>query len=206
MGPPPGGTICAGGTWHWDSTRQGTRGSDIGQVTSIWSPDPCKTVPVVSIRVFQERDKAAVVALSLRAWEPVHASLRDAMGDELFDLRHQPDWRAKQRRDVESVLGGEGFTVWVADDDGTVVGFAAATIHGDDDIGEIHMVAVDSPSQNKGIGTRLTERATDWIRESGVAVAFISTGGENTGHDPARATYAKAGYRPVPIVHYLKVL
>ena len=128
------------------------------------------------------------------------------MGHELFDLRHQPDWRGRQQRDVESVLGGEGFTVWVAEEDGAVVGFVAATIYGDDDIGEILMVAVDPPNQNQGIGTRLTETATDWIRESGMGVAFISTGGENTGHDAARATYEKAGYRPVPIVHYLKVL
>jgi hypothetical protein len=30
-----------------------------------------------------------------------HAALREAMGDELFDLRHQPDWRTKQQRDVD---------------------------------------------------------------------------------------------------------
>jgi ribosomal protein S18 acetylase RimI-like enzyme len=157
------------------------------------------------IRAF-EKDAAAVVELSLRAWEPVHASLREAMGDELFDLRHQPDWREKQQSDVESVLEGEDFTVWVAEEAGAVVGFAAATIHRDDDMGEIQMLAVDPGSQNKGIGTKLTEIATDWIRESGMPVAFISTGGENTGHDAAHATYEKAGYRRLPIAYYLKPL
>jgi len=140
----------------------------------------------------EEKDASAVVALSLRAWEPVHAaSLREVMGDDLFDLRHKPDWRTRQQRDVESVLGGESNTVWVAEEDGVVVGFAAATIHRDDDMGEILMLAVDPPSQNKGIGTWLTQSATDWIRESGMPVAFISTGGDNTGHDAARAAYDK---------------
>jgi ribosomal protein S18 acetylase RimI-like enzyme len=161
---------------------------------------------VVRIRPFEKNDAAEVVALSLRAWEPVHASLRDVMGDELFDLRHEPNWRAKQQRDVESVLGDEDVTVWVAEDEGDVVGFAAATIQRDDDVGEIRMLAVDPGSQNRGIGTRLTQVATDWIRESGMPVAFISTGGEGTGHDAASATYEKAGYRRLPIAYYLKAL
>ena len=147
-----------------------------------------------------------MVALSLRAWEPVHASLREVMGDELFDLQHQPDWRAKQQRDVESVLEGEDFIVWVAEEAGAVVGFAAATIRRDEHMGEIHMLAVDPGSQNKGIGTELTDIATDWIREAGMPVAFISTGGEGTGHDAAHATYEKAGYRRLPIAYYLKPL
>jgi ribosomal protein S18 acetylase RimI-like enzyme len=160
----------------------------------------------VLIRPFEKKDLAAVVALSLRAWEPVHAALRDVMDDELFDLRHQPDWRTSQQHSVESVLGGNDNTVWVAEEDGIVVGFAAATIRRDDDVGEILMLAVDPPSQNRGIGTGLTETATDWIRESGMPVAFISTGGDNTGHDAARATYDKAGYRRLPISYHLKAL
>jgi hypothetical protein len=46
---------------------------------------------------------------------------------------------------------------------------------------------------------------TDWIRESGMPVAFISTGGD-PGHALARRTYAKAGYRELPIAYYLKAL
>jgi ribosomal protein S18 acetylase RimI-like enzyme len=128
------------------------------------------------------------------------------MGDELFRLRHHPDWRTKQERDVASVLAGEDLTVWVAEEKSTVVGFVAAAIDRDDDLGEIRMLAVDPGSQNKGIGTLLTEVATDWIREAGMPVAFISTGGENTGHDAAHAIYERAGYRRLPIAYYLKAL
>ena len=52
---------------------------------------PDAILPSVMIRPFEEQDAADVVALSLRAWGPVHDSLREVMGDELFDLRHQPD-------------------------------------------------------------------------------------------------------------------
>jgi ribosomal protein S18 acetylase RimI-like enzyme len=157
------------------------------------------------IRLFEGGDAAAVVALSLRAWEPVHDSLREVMGDELFDLRHQPDWRARQQRDVESVLSDGANTIWVAEEGEAVVGFAAATIRPEDGIGEVLMLAVDPRSQHRGLGTQLTKVATDWIRESGMPVAFISTGGDS-GHAPSRRTYAKAGYRELPITYYLKVL
>jgi len=162
-------------------------------------------LPVVTIRLFDEGDAAAVVALSLRAWEPVHAALREVMGEELFELRHQPDWRARQQRDVESVLSDGANNVWVAEEGETVVGFVAAAIRPEDNIGEVLMLAVDPGSQNRGLGTDLTEVATDWIRESGMPVAFISTGGD-PGHAPARRTYAKAGYRELPITYYLKAL
>ena len=50
---------------------------------------------VVEIREFQERDLDAVVEFSLRAWEPVFASLRDVLGDPIF-FRLKPDWKAAQ--------------------------------------------------------------------------------------------------------------
>ena len=95
--------------------------------------------------------------------------------------------------------------VWVAEEAEAVVGFAAAAIRPADNIGEVLMLAVDPQSRNRGLGTQLTEVATDWIREMGMPVAFISTGGD-PGHAPARHTYAKAGYRELPVTYYLKAL
>ena len=127
------------------------------------------------IRPFEQPDAADVVALSLRAWAPVHDSLREVMGDELFDLRHRPDWKAQQLRDVESALSDDANRAWVAEQEQAVVGFAAATIRPEDDLGEVLMVAVEPTSQGRGLGTRLTEVATDWVRQSGMSVAFIPT-------------------------------
>ena len=38
----------------------------------------------IQIREFREEDLDAVVAFSLRAWEPVFDSLREVLGDEIF--------------------------------------------------------------------------------------------------------------------------
>jgi GNAT superfamily N-acetyltransferase len=131
--------------------------------------------------------------------------MRQVMGDEIFDLHHRPDWRASQRNDVEAALADEKSTIWVAEEDGVVVGFAAAILHPDELMGEVWMVAVDPEHQNHGLGTELTNVATDWMREAGMTHAIVSTGGDQ-GHAPARRTYEKAGYRPFPGVNYFKAL
>lgn len=146
-----------------------------------------------------------MVELSLRAWAPVFDSMREVMGREVFDLQYRPDWRARQRKDVESVLADEKATVWVAEQDGAVVGFAAAILHVERQVGELQMMAVDPDHQNHGLGTELTKVAIDWMREAGMTHAFISTGGD-PGHAPARRTYEKAGFSPFPGVYYFKVL
>jgi GNAT superfamily N-acetyltransferase len=95
--------------------------------------------------------------------------------------------------------------VWVADIDGRAVGFAAAKQHTDRNMGEIYMLAVDPDYQRRGIGSALTEVATDWIRETGLPIAVIDTGGDDS-HAPTRHVYKKAGYTPMPIVRYFKAL
>jgi GNAT superfamily N-acetyltransferase len=95
--------------------------------------------------------------------------------------------------------------VWVAEDDGTVVAFMAVTLHPDDAMGQLWMIAVDPAAQGRGLGTRLTDLATDWMRDAGMRVAMIATGGD-PGHAPARRTYEKAGYTALPGVQYFKAL
>jgi ribosomal protein S18 acetylase RimI-like enzyme len=158
----------------------------------------------VRIRPFEASDTVAVIALSLRAWAPVHISIRDALGAEINDLL-QPDWRAKQQSDVEEVLSAPTSSVWVAEVDGAVVGFVAVRIHEDRRIGEIDMLAVDPPHQRAGIGVALTKFALDWIRSCGIAVAKVDTGAD-PGHAPARQTYEAAGMKLVPVARYFMKL
>jgi hypothetical protein len=43
------------------------------------------------------------------------------------------------------------------------------------------------------------------MRAAGLTLAGIGTGGD-PGHAPARAAYEKAGFTPLPLVHYYKAL
>jgi ribosomal protein S18 acetylase RimI-like enzyme len=157
------------------------------------------------IRPFEDRDAEAVVDLSLRTWAPVFASLEQVLGSEIFRRMH-PDWRVDQRRAVEDVLAAKKGRVWVAEADGTAVGFVAIALHHPErNMGETSMLAVDTDHQGGGIGTALTEFALDRLEEAGMKVAMVETGGD-PGHAAARRTYEKAGYTLLPIARYFKCL
>jgi GNAT superfamily N-acetyltransferase len=79
------------------------------------------------------------------------------------------------------------------------------TLHRDQCLGEIAMLAVDPNYQRIGVGTALTTFALGWIKDAGMSVAMVETGAD-PGHAPARHTYEKAGYRRVPVTRYFKKL
>jgi GNAT superfamily N-acetyltransferase len=156
------------------------------------------------IRPFGDDDAAAVVELSLRAWQPVFESLEAVLGTMIFDRLH-PDWRADQRRAVGAVLASETINVWVAQVVERVGGFVAVELHPERGIGEVYMLAVDPAVQNDGIGSGLTAFALNWISEAGMTVAMVESGGD-PGHAPARRTYEKAGFSLLPVARYFKAL
>jgi ribosomal protein S18 acetylase RimI-like enzyme len=158
------------------------------------------------IRPFDDRDAEALVDLSLRAWAPVFASLERVLGSDIFGRLH-PDWREDQRRAVEDVLAAKKGQVWVAEiDASSVVGFVSVGIFdAERDMGEISMLAVDPDYQGGGIGTALTEFALDRLKDDGMKVAVVETGGD-PGHAAARHTYEKAGFVLLPIARYFQNL
>jgi GNAT superfamily N-acetyltransferase len=157
------------------------------------------------IRPFEDRDTEAVVDLSLRAWAPVFASLEQVLGSEVFGRLH-PDWREDQRRAVQDVLAAKKGRVWVAEVDGTALGFVAIEVFDPErSMGETSMLAVDPDYEGGGIGTALTKFALDRLKDAGMKVAMVETGGD-PGHAAARRTYEKAGYVLLPIARYFKNL
>ena len=155
------------------------------------------------IRPYVPADAETVVDLGLRAWAPVFASIEAALGPAIYRALY-PDWRAGQRKAIEEVLATQ--RVWVAEaQDGTPVGFVSLVLHEKDSTGEVYMLAVDPNHQRKGIGSALTDYAVGRMREAGMGVAMINTGGD-AGHAPARRAYERAGFHPFPVVQYYKKL
>lgn len=146
----------------------------------------------------------AIVRLSLRAWEPVFESLKNVMDGEVYGAFF-PNWRVTQQRAVEDVCADDQQRVWVAVIADAAVGFVAVRLHQADRMGEISMLAVDPDVQGRGVGSALTAFALDRMREAGMAVAMVETGGD-PGHAPARHTYAKQGFRLFPVARYFKKL
>ena len=161
-----------------------------------------RLVSRTTIRPFEERDVDEIVALSIRAWEPVFSSFEAMMGSDLYARVH-PDWRRDQAAAVRRALVDND--TWVAEVDGRVEGFVNVVFDDAERSGEIYMVAVHPERQRLGIGSLLTERALEAMRARGIDLAIVATGGD-PGHAPARATYEKAGFTPVPQVWYSKLI
>ncbi len=107
---------------------------------------------------------------------------------------------------MRDVLTDSAQRVWIAEDGGErAIGFVAARLHREQNLGEIYMIAVDPSAQGQGVGAALTRVATDWLRQSGTRVAVVETGGDR-GHAPARRLYETAGYTALPAVRFFKSL
>ena len=157
------------------------------------------------IRLVRANDVKDLVQLSLLAWEPVFSSFRQILGHAIYILIW-PEWKSSQRKIIETVCQeSDKTTVWVAEVDGLVVGFLAYELHSQDKTGEVRLLAVHPDYQNQGIGTALNILALQKMKESGMLVAEVETGGDPS-HAPARRAYEKAGYTGLPLVRYFKDL
>jgi GNAT superfamily N-acetyltransferase len=156
------------------------------------------------VRLVRDADVEDLVGLSLLAWEPVFRSFEQLLGQTIY-TRIWPDWRTGQREAIEAVCrDGENTMVWVAEVDGMVVGFVAYELY-EDKTGEVQLLAVHPEYQNRGIGTELNVFALKKMKDNGMKMAKVETGGDPS-HAPARRSYENAGYTALPLVRYFKDL
>ena len=160
----------------------------------------------VEIRPYEESDLEAIVAFSLRAWQPVFESLRQVLGDAIFVRLNHPDWTAVQAQAVRSSCTSNERDVFVAVFDGLPVGFAAVALNAfHERMGVVDIIAVDPGYQRRGIARQLMERSAEHMRAEGMDIAAVGTGGDS-GHGPARALYESLDYTALPGVRYLRLL
>ena len=133
------------------------------------------------------------------------AAVREVLGDDIF-LRLHPDWTANQSEAVRSSCMNEERDVFVAVAGGRPVGFVAVALNAfHERMGIIDIIGVDPDYQRRGIGSRLTEFAIEHMRDRGMDIAVVETGGD-PGHAPARAAYETAGFTLLPIARYFRLL
>ena len=163
----------------------------------------------LQIRPLSQDDMEEVIQLSLLAWAPIFHSFEQVLGTKIYSLIY-PDWRKAQRDVVVKICQEDEKTqTWVAESQGKVTGFIAYTLNsrenGQDNTGEVELLAVHPDYQNHGIGTALNNFVLEKMKESGMKLAIVGTGGD-PGHAPARRSYEKAGYTALPQVRYYQDL
>ncbi|MFC0626252.1 GNAT family N-acetyltransferase [Kribbella deserti] len=158
----------------------------------------------MDLRAYQPRDLEQLIELTIDTFGPFYEqSFRDVVGEAVFNNTHG-SWRADYREQVASLYAPDlGRYVVVAEDDGVVVGYVAWNLNPVARRGEIDILAVASSHRRHGLGKILCGHAFADLKDRGVEVVEIGTGGDGF-HAPARALYESLGCTAFPAVRYYK--
>lgn len=85
------------------------------------------------------------------------------------------DWRWRKARHVDEDFEANPEGVFVAEEDGKVLGYISTRIDREASKGRIPNLAVDNAARGRGIGRKLIEHALDYFRREGMAFAMIET-------------------------------
>ncbi len=156
------------------------------------------------IRPMQEDDIESLIPFTLSAFEPIFSSFAHILGSQIYSTIY-PDWKTRQADEVKAAWHNEKHIAWVAELNGVLVGLITYELHDNDKTGEVHFLVVHPEYQNDGIGTELNNFVLQKMREAGMQMAVVGTGGDES-HAPARKSYAKSGYTALPLVRFYKKL
>jgi ribosomal protein S18 acetylase RimI-like enzyme len=150
-------------------------------------------LPELQFRLARPEDAPRLQAIRRAAFAPVFASFRAILGDEIYELAQRREDEAQEGLLASLLAAGSGWSVHVAQSGSEVVGFVAVRLDANTRVGEIGLNAVDPARAGNGIGTAMYELAVARMREAGMKVATVATGGDPS-HAPARRAYRKAGF------------
>lgn len=152
---------------------------------------------------FTAEHREPLLALSLRAWEPVFTLLQPAVSSFVYESFYPRGWRRLQSDDVAAILDGEPENVDVVLVDGAPAGWVCTRLHPEDHMGEVYVLAVDPQHQGKGLGRALLQHSIERARSSGMRMMMVETG-DDPGHAPARHLYEGSGFERWPVARYFK--
>ena len=138
----------------------------------------------ITIKPYQKLDKGAVLELSIQAWSPVFPKMEKGVPKFVYDKSQ---------------------FAWLAFLEEELVGWIHIRLHPEDKMGEIYILAVAPRYQRQGIGKALMTYACDQIKQKGMEMVMVETGGD-LGHAPARKTYENFGFEQWPVARYFKKL
>jgi ribosomal protein S18 acetylase RimI-like enzyme len=145
------------------------------------------------LRPATSADLPSLDAIREAAFAPVFASFRSILGEEIYNLAQARDDKAQGELLPSFFTRGSGWEVYAAEQAGVVVGFVSVQLNNETRVGEIGLNAVHPDHAGKGVGTTMYEFALARMKEAGMQVATVATGGDPS-HGAARRAYEKAGF------------
>lgn len=158
------------------------------------------------IRLFEPGDLPALHCIRAAAFKPVFQSFREIVGEQIAAVAFA-DAEAEQAKLLDDLCETKpDQQVYVVERDGEIVGFCTVLLDRKTKLGEIGLNAVDPKHAGKGVGSWMYEFALEQMKQNGMTVATVGTGGDPS-HAPARRAYENAGFGPaIPNFYYYKSL
>ena len=147
----------------------------------------------IEIRPVRTEDASSLQVIREAAFAPVFASFRSILGDEIYSLAQAPADESQEGLLASMLTSDSKWEVYVAELQNEVVGFVSVRLDTETRVGEVGLNAVHPSYAGRGIGTQLYDFAVARMKEAGMRVATVSTGGDPS-HAPARRAYEKAGF------------
>jgi len=155
----------------------------------------------LSIRPYEDADLGVVKEITVEAFDGIAI---DQVIERREGLLRGEDWRARKARHIDVDVSRETGAVFVAEVDGSVVGYVTSWRDEASGIGHIPNLAVRVAFQGVGIGRRLIDRALDNFRAAGMTHAKIETLEANA---VGYGLYTSMGFEELARqVHFLKKL
>ena len=148
------------------------------------------------IRLARPEDEDRLQAIRRAAFAPIFASFRALLGDEIYDLAQRRSDEAQEGLLTSLMTPDPTKALYVVESKSEIVGFVAVLLDRGSLVGEIGLNAVDPAHAGRGFGSAMYDFALTRMREAGMQVATVSTGGDPS-HAAARHTYEKVGFDAV---------
>ena len=126
----------------------------------------------MKIRLYQSSDLDELKRLTIEGFEGIAI---DQNVERAFGIMGEHDWRWRKARHVDEDIAANPDGVFVAEEDGKVLGYISTRIDREAGKGRIPNLAVDKEARGQGIGRKLIEHALEYFRREGMAFAMIET-------------------------------
>lgn len=149
-------------------------------------------------RLYQPEDLHALRALTVDAFQGV--SIEHNI-ETHFGRINERDWRWRKARHIDADVAANPTGVFVAEEDGVIMGYVSTRVDVEAGIGQIPNLAVSAAARNRGLGRKLIEHALAYFRSLGLSLARIETLDQNA---VGQHLYPLCGFREVARqVHYV---
>lgn len=160
----------------------------------------------ISFRKANKDDHTSLENLRLEAFQPIFTSFKNILGNEIYELAQR-----KEDEDQSELLSSmfsqnTDWELYIAQRNNETVGFISIQLNSETTVGEIGLNAVKPEQSGKGIGTEMYNFAVARMKDAGMRVATVATGGDES-HLPARRAYEKAGFNvQIPSIWFCRKL